>query len=215
MQLLGLYVKEGELSDDPDCTFIEQEQQLSEEQTYRETMKGIRSFMGWSHIPDIDSTANTSEDNPFAIPKAPVPGKVSVQMPTEDWLCQKFAKLNLSSREERVELKTTPHNLPRASSRINDIYCVTKLQERLLTGCSPRKTLTVPLSQRHVKFPVVTLVYSATGPPQRKGISPGAGFMKGLKSGLRLKSETLGSNIVNILLSLWTQTQSISQTGST
>ena len=45
--------------------------------------------------------------------------------------------------------------------------------------------------------------------------SPGAGFMKGLKSGLRLKSETLGSNIVNILLSLWTQTQSISQTGST
>ena len=45
--------------------------------------------------------------------------------------------------------------------------------------------------------------------------APGAGFMKGLKSGLRLKSETLGSNIVNILLSLWTQTQSISETGST
>ena len=38
--------------------------------------------------------------------------------------------------------------------------------------------------------------------------------MKGLKSGLRLKSEPLGSNIVNILLSLWTQTQGISQTGS-
>ena len=49
----------------------------------------------------------------------------------------------------------------------------------------------------------------------KKNGSPGAGFMKGLKSGLRLKSETLGSNIVNILLSLWTQTQSISQTGST
>ena len=45
--------------------------------------------------------------------------------------------------------------------------------------------------------------------------NPGAGFMKGLKSGLRLKSETLGSNIVNILLSLWSHTQSISQTGST
>ena len=59
-------------------------------------MKGIRSFMGWSHIPDIDSTANTSEDNPFAGPKAPVPGKVSVQMPTEDWLCRKLAKLNLT-----------------------------------------------------------------------------------------------------------------------
>ena len=30
----------------------------------------------------------------------------------------------------------------------------------------------------------------------------GAAFMKELKSGLRLKSETLGSNVVNILLSL-------------
>ena len=57
-------------------------------------MKGIRSFTGWSHIPDIDSTANTSEDNPSAGPEAPVPGKVSVQMPTEDWLCRKLAKLN-------------------------------------------------------------------------------------------------------------------------
>ena len=50
--------------------------------------------MGWSHIPDIDSATNTSEDNPFAGPKTPVPGKVSVQMPTEDWLCKKLEKLN-------------------------------------------------------------------------------------------------------------------------
>ena len=50
--------------------------------------------MGWSHVPDIDSSANTSEDNPFVGPKTPVPGKVSVQMPTEDWLCKKLQKLN-------------------------------------------------------------------------------------------------------------------------
>ena len=56
-----------------------------------------------------------------------------------------------------------------------------------------------------------TIRYRSSETLQRSG----AGFMKGLKSGLRLKSETLGSNIVNILLSLWTQTQSISQTGST
>ena len=43
---------------------------------------------------DIDNSANTSEDNPFAGPKTPVPGKVSVQMPTEDWLCKKLQKLN-------------------------------------------------------------------------------------------------------------------------
>ena len=56
-------------------------------------MRGMRSFMGWSHVPDIDSATNTSEDNPFAEPKTPVPGKVSVQMPTEDWPCKMLQKL--------------------------------------------------------------------------------------------------------------------------
>ena len=63
---------------------------------HRETMRGIRSFMGWSHIPDMDSATNTSDDNPFAGPKTPVPGKVSVHMPTEDWLCRKLSKLNVT-----------------------------------------------------------------------------------------------------------------------
>ena len=91
---LDLYTEEGELSDDQDVTGLDQDQPLSQEQIYRETMRGIRSFMGWSHVPDIDNSANTSEDNPFAGPKTPVPGKVSVQMPTEDWLCKKLEKLN-------------------------------------------------------------------------------------------------------------------------
>ena len=82
-------MKEGELSEDQE--FGESEQPTSEEQTYRETMSGIRSFMGWSHVPDVDSS-NPSDDNPFAGPKAPVPNKVSVQMPTEEWL----NKLNLT-----------------------------------------------------------------------------------------------------------------------
>ena len=96
---LDLYVEEGELSDDQDITVTEQEQHLSEEQTYRETMRDIRPFIGCSHIPDMDSATNTSEDNPFAGPKTPVPNKVSVQMPTEDWLCRKLAKLNLTLDE--------------------------------------------------------------------------------------------------------------------
>ena len=91
---LDLYAEEGEVSDDPETTGVNQDQPLSEEQTYRETMRGVRSFMGWSHVPDIDSATNTSEDNPFAGPKTEVPGKVSVQMPTEDWLCKKLEKLN-------------------------------------------------------------------------------------------------------------------------
>ena len=52
--------------------------------------------MGWSHIPDMDTSTNTAEGNPFAGPKTQVPGKVSVQMPVDDWLCRKFNKLNIT-----------------------------------------------------------------------------------------------------------------------
>ena len=74
----------------------EQDQPVSEEQNYRDTMQGIRSFMGWSDIPELESATNTADDNPFAGPKTVAPGKVSVRMPTEDWLCRKLAKLNLT-----------------------------------------------------------------------------------------------------------------------
>ena len=87
-----LFVDEGDLSDNLD---MELEQTVSEEQTYRETMCGIRSYMGWSHVPDVDSS-NPSDDNPFAGPKTPAPSKVSVQMPTEEWLCKKLTRLNLN-----------------------------------------------------------------------------------------------------------------------
>ena len=93
---VGLYAEEGELSEDQDLTATETDQTLSEEQTYKETMRGIRSYMGWSNIPDLDSANNASDDNPFSGPKASVPDKVSVQMPTEDWLCKKISKLNLT-----------------------------------------------------------------------------------------------------------------------
>ena len=52
--------------------------------------------MGWNHIPDIDSSATTSEDNPFAGPKLHTPGIVSVNLPTDEWLCKKMSRLNLT-----------------------------------------------------------------------------------------------------------------------
>ena len=103
-----LFVEEGDLSDDQE---FDQELPTSEEQTYRETMRGIRSFMGWSHIPDMDSS-NPSDDNPFAGPKAPAPSKISVQMPTEDWLCRKLAKLNLNMTEGYPSRTTKASSLP-------------------------------------------------------------------------------------------------------
>ena len=59
-------------------------------------MRGIRSYMSWNHIPDIDSGATKSEDNPFAGPKLHTPGKVSVNLPTDEWLCRKMSKLNIT-----------------------------------------------------------------------------------------------------------------------
>ena len=59
-------------------------------------MRGIRSYMGWHHIPDTDSGATTSEDNPFAGPKLHTPGKTSVNLPTDEWLCRKMSKLNIT-----------------------------------------------------------------------------------------------------------------------
>ena len=93
---LDLYTEEGELSEDQDQPLADPDQPVSEEQNYRDTMQGIRSFMGWSHIPEMDSAASTSDNNPFVGPKTVAPGKVSVKMSTEDWLCRKLAKLNVT-----------------------------------------------------------------------------------------------------------------------
>ena len=45
---LDLYTEERKFSDDQNATGVDQDQPLTQEQTYRETMRGIRSFMGWS-----------------------------------------------------------------------------------------------------------------------------------------------------------------------
>ena len=52
--------------------------------------------MGWTHIPDIESAAVSSDDNPFAGPKMQTQGKVLVHIPTDEWLCRKISKLNLT-----------------------------------------------------------------------------------------------------------------------
>ena len=93
---IDIFPEEGELSDDPEANLSDQEQSLSEEQSYRETMRGIRLYMNWEHIPDIDSSATTSEDNPFPGPKVHTPGKVSVNLPTNEWLCRKMSRLNIT-----------------------------------------------------------------------------------------------------------------------
>ena len=77
-----------------------------------------------------------------------------------------------STDEEKASL-SIPRDQPRASSRINDNYCVTSLRARLLAESTPKETLTVQSLKTHVNLNVVNHVHSATGHPQRKGISPG------------------------------------------
>ena len=44
----------------------------------------------------MDSGTKSSDDNPFAGPKMQTPGKISVALPTDEWLCSKLSKLNLT-----------------------------------------------------------------------------------------------------------------------
>ena len=75
------------------------DQEHFEEANYRETMRGVHSFMGWHQIPDFDSPSSSMDDNPFAGSRTQPTGKVSIKLPADDWLCRKLEKLNLTIAE--------------------------------------------------------------------------------------------------------------------
>ena len=75
------------------------DQDLSEDANYRETIRGVKSFMGWHQIPDYDSTSSSLYDNPFGSSRAKPTGKVSVKLPVDEWLCRIFEKLNVTVAE--------------------------------------------------------------------------------------------------------------------
>ena len=61
--------RRGKLSNHkPDVANNEAGQLLSEEQSYRETVRGIRSYMGWHHI--------LESENPFASSRPQPTGKI-------------------------------------------------------------------------------------------------------------------------------------------
>ena len=96
--------EEGELSDahslDPGCEeLLDTDQELSAEQTYRETIRRVRSFMGWNQVPKFDSASSSQDDNPFAGTRSQQPSKMSVKVPVDDWLCRKFEKLSVTMQE--------------------------------------------------------------------------------------------------------------------
>ena len=75
------------------------DQEPTEEANYRETMRGVRSFMNWHKIPEFETMSSAADDNPFAGARVQPTGKVSVKLPVDDWLCRKMSIFNLNITE--------------------------------------------------------------------------------------------------------------------
>ena len=93
-------VEEGEVShSEPeypqDSDSGEKDKILSEDQNYRETVRGVRAFMAWTHIPDLEYSPTSRADNPWIGHRSQPVGKVSILLPPEDWLCKKLENMNL------------------------------------------------------------------------------------------------------------------------
>ena len=73
-------------------------------------MRGIRSYMGWTQIPDLDTTTSAADD-PFAWPKQQQAGKMSVNKQTDDWLCKMLDKLNITLVEGFLSRSTEARGL--------------------------------------------------------------------------------------------------------
>ena len=79
------HYEDGELSDpEQDTSVNDPDQPSTEEQNYKESTCGVRSYMGWRHILEIDIHTSRAEDNPFAAPKQQPVGKVSFTLPPDD-----------------------------------------------------------------------------------------------------------------------------------
>ena len=60
--------EEGELSELEDQMKVDtgdSDRAISEDQNYRETVRGVRAFMGWTHIPDLEYSPAARTDNPW------------------------------------------------------------------------------------------------------------------------------------------------------
>ena len=73
----------------------------TEDMSYRETVRSVRAFMGWHHIPafETDFSEPDKSNNPWKGKNPRKPTRISVAMPPDDWLCQKLERLNLTVAE--------------------------------------------------------------------------------------------------------------------
>ena len=88
-------------SDDGQLSDSTEPPEQTEDMTYREMVRSVRSFMGWHHIPTFESDFSEADksNNPWKGKQPRKPTRISVAMPPDDWLCQKLERLNLTVAE--------------------------------------------------------------------------------------------------------------------
>ena len=91
---------------------------------YRETLRAVRAFLGWAHIPDFEYSAIDGNrcDNPWKGKHPRKMGKISVELPADDWLCHKMEKLNIRvaggySSRSQTSLTTAIRLMTRKTAR--------------------------------------------------------------------------------------------------
>ena len=122
-------------SADKDASRDDLETEPTEEANYRETMRGVRSFMNWHRVPEFETVSSTADDNPFAGTHVQPTGKVSVKLPVDDWLCRCPVLTSQSRKATQPETLTTL-----ASSEISSSKPLDRLDGM---GCMLRKTVKV------------------------------------------------------------------------
>ena len=62
-------------------------------------------------MPEFESSASLPDDNPFASPRRQSTSKICVKLPSDDWLCLKLERLNLTLTEGYPTLSTDTNEL--------------------------------------------------------------------------------------------------------
>ena len=78
-----------------------EKQEQTEDMTFRETVRSVRSFMGWDYIPVFESDLSEPDksNNPWRGKHPRKPARISVAMPPDDWICRKLERLNTTVAE--------------------------------------------------------------------------------------------------------------------
>ena len=134
---------------------------------YREKVRSVRGFTGWNFTPDFELDTRGT-DNPWKEKNPKNPVKVSVEMPADNWLCQKMERLNC------VAADGYPSRSQEAGSLKNDQFIQTpksksKWYHQHRSRTDGRYSWTDNESKLNSQFSCIVWpnAYPPSGPPSR------------------------------------------------